>query len=159
MQNLFVGVRICTDPQKGESKIVMISDQKTVVAAALLADKSREENGPFAWVSLGTDNLHFSKTFLAEASRDYEMSLMEDAVRTKLSGMGFCLNEPSVATVIDDIVGTAYHDVLYHDVDDDYAIDEAVERYRERLTRAQASWEAEQKGGACEGVEGELAGF
>lgn len=123
---LYAGVKVPVDPLL-QMEIVMISDNKPDVERAV--NEANARDGAAMFYVLSTEHMCFSNGFMASISMDYDQTCLEETILSRLEGMGVDCNSSTVRELAGKLAGTANHDILHYDVDEDYAIDEAFRSY------------------------------
>lgn len=114
-----------------DQKMFLITDSKSAAQQTANEMGNPEEN-----TILSTSNIDLSNGAQAEVSMSYEESCVEESVRTALRRKG--IDEDACPAEFErlaaDIAADAYHDMLKYDVDEEYAIDEAMKAHEKEIS-------------------------
>lgn len=117
-------------------KVLCVSSHEAAIKSHQIA--SSEE-----YVVLSTSNVILGNAAQAEVSMSYEESCVQESVRTALREKGVDENTNPVEfeKLAADIASDAYHDMLHYDVDEEYAIDEAIKKHDDKILALHAEEE------------------
>lgn len=108
----------------------VIKDQKLLLITDCEADAqamAEKEKG----VALETDNIQLSNGAQADISASYEMSCVEESVRTVLreKGIDEDADPAGFEELAASIAADAYRSMIKYDTDEEYSIDEAMKEH------------------------------
>lgn len=114
-----------------DKTMLLITDSKSTAQQA-----ANEMGNPDENTILSTSNIVLSNGAQAEVSMSYEESCIEESVCTALREKG--VDEDSYPAEFEklaaDIASDAYRDMLKYDVDEEYAIDEAMKAHEKEIS-------------------------